>query len=905
MVYASKNLPVRQTAERSAAQRLAARPNEARFASPQAARQWRNIGPKPTSSYFPGNWGLTSGRINAIAVSPADPNLILIGAATGGVWRSTDGGATFNAVSDNHVDLAVGSIAFAPSNPSIVYAGMGDKAQAYLGSGVLKSTDGGQTWTRISNSTLPSPGRISQILVDPSDANRVSVAQLAFTESGVGFPSGFYYSTDGGVNWTKTFSGLTRDLVRHPTEPNTLFLATQSFAQTTTAGVWKSTNNGLNWTQIYTSPFAFPSNIKIAVTTAAVDNLYVLVGDSTAARLEVSTNGGGTWTNKGSAFDKGQFGYNCYLFVNPANPDIIYVGTRDLWVSTDGGTTYTNYTKNFTIAGGYTPTQSKSHPDQHHFYISQSNPNLIYIANDGGLWKSTDGANSFQSLNASLTLTMFVSLDMHPTDPTKTYGGTQDNGTQKRTGNVDWREFGTGDGGQTFVDPLDPSIVYITYVGNTIYRYGNNGDNFSATIGTNAVFQNDRVAFYPPFVGNEVDSNLYFGTYRLHISETRGASWTRPAGTFDLTFGGIDVLSAIGVSRSNTNVIYTGSAQGRAMVSINEGVSWTDITNGLPLRFIKSIIVSPTDPNTAYLTVSGFGSGHVFKTVNAGASWTDISGDLPNIPTNTLLIDPNNPSVLYVGTDIGVFRSTVGGNTWETFNMGLPPTIVTELDSQTSGLIQASTYGRGAYELTSVRVPWVDFDGDGKTDISIFRPSVGEWWYLRSSDGQIPRVSVRHVFGQNRARRFHRRRQNRHCLLASFNRRMVYLAKRRSKLSTRSRSEQTAIFPRPAILTATAKPTPPFFVLRTATWFILRSSGGTTIQQFGANGDVPVVADYDGDGKSDIAIYRPISRANGGFYERQSDVIAFQIRQQHGQTRSGRLHGRRQSGRRCLATFRR
>lgn len=678
------------------------RPTDAKSGNSPTALQWQQIGPRPTTSAFPNNWGLTSGRINAVAVSPSNANLVLIGAATGGVWRSTDGGATFNATSDSQVDLAVGSIAFAPSNNSIVYAGMGDVDGGYLGTGVLRSTDGGVTWTRVSNTTLPSPGTIAKIEVDPTDPNRVYVAQFLLRSGSSFFSSGFFLSTDGGVNWTKTFSGLPRDLVRHPTSANIIYLSAVRFDGGTpsTGGIWKSTNSGTSWTRVYTSPFASLANIKIAVTPAAPQNLYVLAGDGGSARVEVSTNEGGSWTNRGSNFDVGQFGYNCYLFVHPTNTNTIYVGTRDLWRSTDGGTNYTNITNNFTITGNYNPGSARAHPDQHHFYISPTNPNTIYVANDGGVWKSTDGAGTFSSLNSSLALTMFTSYDMHPTDASRSYGGTQDNGTQKRTGSQNWREFISGDGGQTFVDPLDPSIVYTTYIYRDIYRFTNNGDAFSAQIGNDATFAGDRTAFYPPFVGNDLNSNLYFGTYRLYVSTNRGASWTAPGGATDLTFGG-GTLSAIAVARSNTNVIYTGASDGRVMVSSNGGANWTDRTAGLPQRFIKSIRISPTDPNTAYLTVSGYSSGHVFKTTNAGANWTDLSGNLPDIPTNALLIDPRpgNSNTLYVGTDIGVFRSTVGGTTWETFNTGLPPTIISELDAQSGGLMQVGTYGRGAYEI--------------------------------------------------------------------------------------------------------------------------------------------------------------------------------------------------------------
>jgi photosystem II stability/assembly factor-like uncharacterized protein len=793
----------------------AARPIARLSEATAVAPQWQSIGPRATESDIP-NWGLTSGRINAIAVSPSNPQLILVGAATGGIWRSTDGGANFSATTDNQVDLSVGSLAFAPGDNSIVYAGLGDKASNYFGSGVLKSTDGGQSWTRVSNATLPSPGRVSQIEVDSANPNRVYVAQYANRQGNNSFASGFYYSTDGGVNWTKTISGLARDLIKHPAQPNTLYLgmARVDGAVPTTGGVFKSDNGGESWTRIYSAPFTTTSNIKVAVTAAAPQSVYVLSGSTSpaGARLEVSANEGGMWTNKGSNFDIGQLSYNFYLFVHPTDPNIIFVGTRDLWRSTNGGTNFTNITNNFSITGGYNPFNSKAHPDQHHFYISQSNPNLIYLANDGGFYKSTDGAGSFQSLNANLNLTMFTSLDLHPTDPALTYGGTQDNGNQRRRGAAMWKEFISGDGGQIVIDPVDPSIVYTTYVRHFIDRWRNNTDLYDTEIGSSSVFGGDPVAFYPPLVSNGVNSNLYFGTNRLYLSTNRGTTWTPPAGTLDLTFGSGDVLSAIAVSKSDTNVIYTGSSFGRAMVSTTGGTGFTQITNGLPARFIKSIVVSPSNPSVAYLTVSGFDSGHVFKTTNAGANWTDISGNLPNIPTNTLEIDPRNPSTLYVGTDIGVFRSTTDGGTWETFNNGMPPVIISELDINASGLLQAATYGRGAYQISTIPAskPLTDFDGDGKTDVSVFRPADGVWYMLRSQAGFAATQ-----FGAN--------------------------------------GDQ----PAPGDYDGDGKTDIAVFRPQGGFWFILNSSNNTFRgQQFGISTDRPVANDYDNDDKTDIAVYR-------------------------------------------------
>ncbi|MDQ1560330.1 MAG: hypothetical protein QOD32_3390, partial [Pyrinomonadaceae bacterium] len=339
---------------------------------------------------------------------------------------------------------------------------------------------------------------------------------------------------------------------------------------------------------------------------------------------------------------------------------------------------------------------------------------VIYIGNDGGISVSTNGGVQFVSLNASLTLTQFVSISMHPTDPTISYGGTQDNGTQRRIlGSNSWKEFSEGDGGRSVVNAANPSQVFTTYINGSVSRYSNNGISGRTTIASNSTFgesdSSPRIAFYPPMVGNGVDSTLYFGTYRLFTCTTCGtsANWTAPAGTDDLTKGTSDVLSAIGVERkAGAQIIYTGSAQGRVMVSTNGGINWTDRSTGLPNRFIESITVNPSNAAVAYITYGGFGTGHVFRTTNMGGSWTDIGGSpgqptaIPNVPVSAFLIDPVNPTTLYAGSDIGVFRSTDNGATWATFNNGMPPSIVTGFATSAGGVIQLSTYGRGAYELT-------------------------------------------------------------------------------------------------------------------------------------------------------------------------------------------------------------
>ena len=592
----------------------------------------------------------------------------------------------------------------------------------------------GATWTRINNTSLPEKGQCMRIQVDPTDPNKVYLAQYISVNLSTGgsVVSGIYVSTDGGVSWTKTLNALVRDVVIHPTNPQILYAAVQFgfSAPVQTPGVYKSTNGGTSWTQVFTSPYlntlqnqqTATRDIRVAVTPANPDRVYVYLGTRTTSpfqvRLEMSDDQGVTWTNRGviasTQIDSGQFGYNTYLVASPTNADTIYVGTRDVYRSANAGVSFTDITNSFASNGGYTPNNQKFHSDQQAFAFEPGNANTFYAGSDGGLYKTTNAGTNFTSLNSSLSLTQFVSIGANPIDGTKTYGGAQDNGTQRRlSGTSGWTEFSTGDGGQLVINPLKPSKVFTSYVLGAIYRFVADGFSSSGQIADADTFgestTNPRINFYPPLVGNGVDAKLYVGTWRLFICTDcdntnkryggNSPTWTAPGGTLDLTTGGTDVLSAIAVAKSNISVIYTGSIRGRVMFSQDAGVNWTDRTAGLPTRSITSITVSPTDPLLVYLTVSGYGSGHIFRSINGGASWSNISNNLPNIPTNAFLIDPSSSTTLYAGTDIGVFQSTDSGTTWNVFNNNLPPVPVMAFTANSSGLIQIGTYGRGAYEL--------------------------------------------------------------------------------------------------------------------------------------------------------------------------------------------------------------
>lgn len=693
--------------------------------------RWQTIGPNSITS----KKGTVSGRINTVAVSPADENLILIGSATGGIWRSQDGGKSFAPVSDNHADLAVGSLAFFNGNPNIIYAGMGDPLYGFLGNGVLKSTDNGASWTEVNNRSLPSPSTIASIGVDPEDPNFVYLAQHSKDRGDVN--SGFFLSSDGGTSWRQTLKGEVRDLVTNPEESRIIYAAMESGDRNPgLAGVYRTSDSGATWQQMISlagnaipgSPVVFDSDaplyIKIATTAHKPNSIYAFVSGTVnkqaTNQLIVSADTGTSWTAQTvNSVDAVQPEWNLYIAVDPRNANNIYVGTLDINKSTDGGATWTNLTRNCTVQQD-DPTnviftgEGILHVDQHKLVFSRHESGTIFVTNDGGLFKSTNGGVSYTSLNSTLSLAQFYSIAAHPGHENLFYGGTQDNGTVIRTGSsLQWKKILGADGGECVVCSTDPSKLFATIAGSSIFLLDWKGNNSLIKAKT----FDDRIGFDYPFL--EMNGILYVGTNRLWVS-TVGCdrlnsssfqnSWSAPGGDQDLTRGitkfGKDTLSAIGVCLSDPNTIYTGSEQGQVMVSSDGGKSWmkveSDKTSGIPERCITSITVDAKNPAIAFLTVSGFDTTHVFKTTDTGVTWRSISGNLHDITggdiaVNDLLI--TDEGLLYIGTDIGVFMSRTGGDKWVSVRTGMPPVIVREFAINSKGDLLAATFGRGVYIL--------------------------------------------------------------------------------------------------------------------------------------------------------------------------------------------------------------
>jgi photosystem II stability/assembly factor-like uncharacterized protein len=647
----------------------------------ESTGDWEFWGPSATNA----GW---LARVNAILVHPTTPGTVYVGSAKGGVWKSTDYGASWTNLTDA-ITQYVGCLAFDPLNPDIVYLGTGEEyytAKSIGGVGIYRSTDAGATWTLYGNAMFAGL-RINEIVIDPTNTNRWIVSS----------DGGIYVTTDGGMSFSLKLSGLASALRMHPTNSNKLYAALGNvFGGAPYNGVYTSNDGGNTWTKITANglPNGYSvGRIELDICKSNPNVVYVVFGNSSDYFINSiwkTTDGGTTWapTAYTGFTSYGQTWYDLFIRVDPTDPNVVYMGDPHAWRSTNGGASWTDITFD--------------HVDMHTLAFDPADPQHIYLGLDAGLYYSPDRGASWSKKNFGRGTMEYYALDVHPTDANKVAAGAQDNGTHVRTTTNTYYLVIGGDGFWPAYKRSDPNIVIGEMYYGIAYRSADGGDSFATNPVVNLSGE-ARVGWSAPLINDlTTPSRFYIGSYRLWRSSADGAAGTWAACSGDLTAGS-GVLDVIAVAPSDTNTVYTGSSDGAIFVSTDATAAvpiWNNRSAGLPLASVGGLAVNPADSRIVYVGLQGFGIKHIWKSVNGGTTWTNFSGDLPDTSVNALTVNPLVPSQLIAVTDVGVFITRNNGVNWMRLGNGLPNVPCTCVRANaTTRYVSVCTYGRGIWRL--------------------------------------------------------------------------------------------------------------------------------------------------------------------------------------------------------------
>lgn len=665
----------------------------------------------PNAFFGVGYWDsgpqVDAGRIDAVTLHPTNAGTIFVASPNGGVWGTSNNGASWTPRFDTQCTLQMSNVKIDPVTPNVMYAAAARSSGA-AGCAMFRSLDGGATWANHNgnlNFTAYNGGFIYEFFIDPASAGSTTSTTLMFSYGS----SGIYRSTNSGATWLHPLLfGVVHSIVALPGKPGVVFAGVADYATTssTRSGLYRSADNGVTWTQLTTTAVDFSSTgrMQLAVSAAQPNSVWIIAGSKTSNFESVSRwdDNSSTLTKMAasgidlSASGRTKFGsqatYDLAIAVDPSNASRVYIGGVRAFRSTDGGAT-------FSAMG------TEIHCDWHAITIDRANPRRIFAGTDGGVYQSTDGGDSWTTRNLGLVITMYYpGISQHPTDPNIVLGGLQDNGTLLANGTQVYNAVTGGDGGFAAISFSSPSTIWTTCQwsstsGPCIYRRVPSGLSYSYPNVEGGIVTTDRAQFIPPLVMDPVTSTtLYFGTMRLYKTVNDGVLWTPIS--VDLSKG-TGSIKAIAVAPSDPQTIYVGTSDGNVQVTRNGGTTWTLSASGLPNRTVTDFAVDRTTPTRAMATFSGSGAQHVFLTTDAGTTWTNASGNLPDMPVSAVVGIDDGPNHFFVGTDVGVFETTDAGLVWTVSPSGLPNVIVTDLSyNPTTKQLVAATHGRGLFKYS-------------------------------------------------------------------------------------------------------------------------------------------------------------------------------------------------------------
>jgi len=648
-----------------------------------AAGKWVSLGPNGPSN------GIGSGRINCIDFHPTNANKIIIGAPAGGIWRSNNGGASWTTNTDDLASIGFSDIKYAPSDANIIYAATGDiDGDHTYTTGILKSTNGGNTWNTTGLSYNYSNRRKAyRLLVHPTNPDIV----YASTDMGL------FKTIDGGTTWVRLKLGGYKDLEFKPGDPNTIYAASAN-------RLYKSTNGGTSFTLLQN--FGSANRVEIAVTEADPNYIYALLSNSSNSGfkgLYQSTNGGSSFTLKSNSPNilgwkkigndaGGQGTYDLALTISPTNKNKLFVGGVNMWTSNNGGSSWT-------LAAFWRTGQGVPyvHADIHMLKYSPHDNNKIWACTDGGVSLSTNNGSNWSEKNTHLAIAQMYRLGNSRTNSQRIITGWQDNGSSLMTNS--WNFIMGGDGMECIISHSDNMTLYASIYNGKIRRSYNGGSSWTTI--SNSI--TEAGAWVTPYIMDDNNSNLLLAGYiNVWKSTNKGNTWTKIS-----NWTGNQTLNTLASAGTNSSVIWTSNSQ-ILRKSYDGGTTWTSITANIGSGKVNYIAINKADPNKVWVCKSGFYDGQkVYQTTDGGTTWTNISKSLPNYPVNTIINAPNTANGLYVGTDLGVYYYDTVLDDWIPFMKNLPNVIVRELELFEQGnKIRAATFGRGLWE--SVTYPYAN-----------------------------------------------------------------------------------------------------------------------------------------------------------------------------------------------------
>lgn len=683
------------------------------------------------------------GRINKLRFYPGNSSTMFACAPTGGLWKTTNAGASWLTNTDQLTELGTSDIAIDPTNPNIMYLATGDcdgpggDFWSISTIGVLKSTDGGNTWnpTGLSYtqpSTGPAYGTISELALNPINTNIL----IAATSKGM------YYSANAGATWAQEDTEYFRSVEFEPFHPSTVYAASDD------GRFFRSTDGGISYTQstVGLPAFGLTARMTIAVTQADSNYVYLVAEDASSRSfygLYRSTDRGQTFTQQSNYSSAGSLGmayawYGLPLAVSPTNADTVLTGGIDIYMSTDGGVTWNISASSSGSGAPY------AHADGHHLTFLPGTGASWFDACDGGVFQAINGGTIYNDLSNNLQIAEIYAIGSSTLTSGLWLSGWQDNGTNES--GVPWIEVNGGDGMVPFIDYTNDNTMYSASQDGYLCNSFDGGVNWNYC--ANGI--TDNGPWITRWLQDPQNANtLFAGFSNIWESPDQGNTWNQISSFSSTT----NRITALVVDPSNDQVIYT-CWHDSAFMTTNGGTTWKSITSNLPVSvaWMTGLALDPNNSNHAWVTFSGYvDTAKVFQTYDGGTTWKNISTGLQNLPVDCIIFQPGSHSGIYIGTDEGVYYRDTILNSWISYNTGLPNVMVNDLKIVDAGAnLLAASYGRGVWETPVYITTGIANSGITEAQFKIYpNPTTGKVNFVL--DNPTPgdyEVSVYNMMGQ-------------------------------------------------------------------------------------------------------------------------------------------------------------